>query len=155
MSSFVLDTCDLDFPLGVEDSNNCNPGHALVREDEVCQSAARLAGVTMPRLHGIMGIDFIPIRPEGCFKFPCSEDPKGFCYFFNPGPPAPDYTGAPAEANASTNFLLSAIGGLRELAARFENATGIEATGADNGNGSSSNHTGTLSQIRGTPVCKR
>ena len=50
----------------------------------MCIEAAKQAGVTAPSGSFRINSDYFHKRPKGCFKFPCSEDPNGICYFFNP-----------------------------------------------------------------------
>lgn len=78
------DMCDVDYPLG-KDSCNCGKDdHFLILQEEMCIQAAKEAGVTAPKDSFRIPSEWFQIRPKGCFKFPCSEDPKGICYFFNP-----------------------------------------------------------------------
>jgi len=79
------DMCDVDYPMG-KDACHCADAekHSLILQEEMCIEAANEAGVTAPVGHFRIGSEFFHSRPKGCFKYECSEDPKGVCYFFNP-----------------------------------------------------------------------
>lgn len=79
------DMCDVDYPMG-KDACHCadEEKHSLILQEEMCIQAANEAGVTAPVGHFRIGAEFFHKRPKGCFKYECSEDPKGVCYFFNP-----------------------------------------------------------------------
>lgn len=81
--SLETDMCDLDYPLG-KDGCGCHDGHNQILQEEMCIQAAKEAGATAPQGKFKIGSEYFHKRPKGCFKFPCSEDPRGICYFYNP-----------------------------------------------------------------------
>jgi len=90
--------CDSDFPIG-KDGCNCEEGHEMVEDEELCMLAATEAGVTAPSPNAVFKIQspYFHIRPMGCFKFPCNkhESPNGICYFYNPIGVQPAKCGGP------------------------------------------------------------
>lgn len=89
----IPETCNDDFELGTENSNECNPADPgkqdPVDEEAMCMRAATAANVTAPRTTFVIHDSYYDKRPAGCFMFSCSEDPKGVCFFYNNNPETP------------------------------------------------------------------
>lgn len=116
-----LNMCDDDFPLGVPNSNNCTiPGmpwtavHESILDEAECIEAAAEANATAP--HDTFVVSMLSeLRPRGCFRHNCTEDPGNVCYFFNTFGDFPrDPEGQPVcirrkfhngTINPSTNFV--------------------------------------------------
>lgn len=90
-----IDFCDFDFPVGTDCACSDPANHEPIQLQEMCIEAARLAGVTAPQATGAFEINeaYFHKRPKGCFKFPCAEDKRGICYFWN------DVEDGPAKCN--------------------------------------------------------
>lgn len=88
-----VEICNDDFELGTENSNDCNaadPGRqAPIDEKALCMRAAKAANVTAPHETFEIPDGFYDNRPSHCFTFPCTEDPKGVCFFYNENPVVP------------------------------------------------------------------
>lgn len=80
-----IDFCDFDFPVGNDCECSDPVNHKPIELQEMCIEAARLAGVTAPQSTGGFEINeaYFHKRPKGCFKYPCAEDARGICYFWN------------------------------------------------------------------------
>jgi len=78
-----LDMCDYDYQLGNSSCSCAHEDHYLILDESVCQEAAAEAGATAPVGKFAIHSDWYHKRPKGCFKFPCTEDPKGVCFFYN------------------------------------------------------------------------
>jgi len=81
--------CNDDFVYGNPNSRSCDSANMdRIDNKDMCNFAATQAGLHTP---GYPDHPFeIPIgwydeRPAGCFKFACSENQDGDCFFFNPG----------------------------------------------------------------------
>lgn len=90
-----IDFCDFDFPVGTDCACSDPANHKPIELQEMCIEAARQAGVTAPQETGAFEINeaYFHKRPKGCFKFPCAEDKRGICYFWN------DVEDGPAKCN--------------------------------------------------------
>lgn len=82
--------CDDDFPLGLPNSNNCTiPGmpwtaeHESILEEAECIEAAAEANATAPHDSFMISTVYNELRPRGCFRHNCTQDPGNVCYFYN------------------------------------------------------------------------
>lgn len=122
-----IDFCDFDFPVG----NSCEcsdpANHKPIELQEMCIEAARLAGVTAPQSTGAFEINeaFFHKRPKGCFKYPCAEDQRGICYFWN------DVEDGPARCLPDTTEGMASKAEIRHT------------------------YNGTLPQVEGIKICQR
>jgi len=94
-----------DFPMGINGTHECaspttpinGSEHSRITSPELCQQAANEAGLSVGTAKLVQENRFVlpengdltslrDLRPKGCHKHPCVEDPKGVCYFYNPIP---------------------------------------------------------------------
>merc|ERR1719198_1367881 len=71
------DLCNTDFPLGKENTKECDNG--IIEDLETCMKAAALAGASAPRNTFNLKSDDMNFHPKGCFYHKCNtgEDAAG------------------------------------------------------------------------------
>lgn len=85
--------CIFDFPLGYWNTSSClnDTDHVPILNREECEEAAIEANVTAPKDKFEIPTTYDELRPRGCFRYNCTQDSGGNCYFYNTFGAFPDY----------------------------------------------------------------
>lgn len=88
-----IDICNDDFPLGLNNSNDCSntdPRDRIILDSGMCMIAAAKANAGIERNFFVIPEDYADVHPMGCFSWHCGHTHgrtgTGYseCYFYNP-----------------------------------------------------------------------
>jgi len=111
-----IEFCNYDFVLGNDGTDDCShqshhkiaagsPLEALINQSSLCIEAAMRAKVSAPHASFVLDAEWQNVRPKGCFKYHCSEDPNNVCYFYNPISDSPSGAVSGTPVCARTTYI--------------------------------------------------